>query len=337
MIFKIISVACIFLFVKDETHLNRYALITLISTGGVSLMNVLFFKDKINWSCVNYNIHRIFGYIKPLSLVVTMDVLIHYFGNLDIVILGIMDTKESVGYYAMATRVYTITYSFLASTATPLLPRVAYLLNNNEKEKYEHLIQRCYGLYVLFCSVFIFLLCSFSSDIVRLLGGNAFIPASTPLVYFACSLFFSSFFNFFIFEIFYPKGNNKKIIIAQLTGIIVNIVSNIVLIPLLSFVGAGIAFLLSSITMFLMMCITGYKEIPQYVGFKEDIKILVPIVFLVVINNILRPYFCDSFFFILLGGIDFLLFVVVLYAMKQETICYLFNLGISFIKKHGNR
>ena len=329
VIFKIISLVCIFLFIKGEEDLLKYAGIMLLSTAGISITNIMAYKGLINWKSIHINYKDLVPYIMPLFQVFLMNLLIHYYGMMDVVVLGNMGSVEDVGYYSTASKLYGLSYAFLASTAIPLLPRASYYLEKGLTAEYNGLIKKCYDIYVIFIVFISFILFFYSEEIVTLVAGGAFANSSMPLKYFSLTLFFSSLCNCFIFQVFYPHDKAKWVLISQVIGIGINVLLSILLIPLYSYNGAAIAFFVSYVFLFISMLITGRSIIPKFSGFRDLIKETVALMLCIITAILLRE---TNVYFLFSICLCALLYFIVGILTKNEALLYLTKIVINKFK-----
>lgn len=272
--FKLLALALILVFVKSRRDLMVYACIMLLSTAGVSMTNLFCYRKIIAWHEVRLRTIRLRAYLAPVFQIFVIDLLIHFYGYMDVVILGLLDTSEAVGYYSVASKIYLLTYSLLAATAVPLLPRAAYYLENRMTERYNRMMRRCYDLYLLMSLPCASLLFFFAEEIVRLVAGAGFAAAAAPLRWLALTLPFSSLCNFFTFQAFYPKGRGAFILSALLTSVAVYLAAARVLIPARSCTGASIAFFAAFATLFAIMLLGGRKHLPRFSNYRDLFKAL---------------------------------------------------------------
>lgn len=331
--FKVLSLILIFLFVHEPEDLIVYALIMLLSTAGVSVTNILNYRNKIDWRAIKISEFHLTPYVVPLAQVFIMDTLIHYYGMMDIVVLGNLDSVESVGYYSVASKIYALTYAVLASTAVPLLPRAAYYVEQGKADEYNSMIQRCYDLYLLIITFSAFALFFYAEDIIVLISGEEFRSGYLPLKILAPTLLLSSFCNFFIFEVFYPKNKGRFVLRALLISIVVNLILSFVLIPTMSFTGAATAFIVSYAVLFFIFVIVGRNDLPGFSGLGDLIKEIIGIAVCFGLCILLRH---TSIHFLLqlvaCGGI----FVGVELTLKNKTALYLQALALNKIKRFKN-
>lgn len=329
VIFKIISLVCIFVFIKSENDLLVYACIMLISTAGISVTNIIAYRGLINWKCIHIKVKSLLPYITPLFQVFLMNILIHYYGMMDVVVLGNMGSVEEVGYYSTASKLYGLSYAFLASTAIPLLPRASYYLEKGLTDEYNSLIRKCYDIYVIFIIFISFILFFYSENIVTLVAGGAFANSSMPLKYFSLALFFSSLCNCFIFQVFYPHDKAKWVLISQVIGIGINILLSLLLIPLYSYNGAAVAFLVSYVFLFVSMVIAGRNIIPKFSGYSDLIKEIIALVICIIVAVLLKR---TSLYFLFSVCLCALLYYIVGLLTKNETLLYLTRIVINKLK-----
>lgn len=332
VIFKIISLTCIFIFVRTDTDLIPYAIIMLVSTAGISVTNIVSYQKYIKWNSISIKPQYICLHLAPLLQVFLMNLLINYYGKMDIVVLGNIDSLESVGYYSTASKIYALAYTLLASTAIPLLPRVSFYIEQGLTNVYEILIQRCYDIYLLSTNFIGFALFVYSDEIIVLIAGDTFALAGLPLKFFAVALIFSSLCNCFIFQIFYPHNKAKLVLSAQVVGIGVNIILNIILVPFLSYIGAAIAFLVSYIIMFIWMCVIGRNIIPRFSGVYDALKEVASIV---ICSFVVWGLSFTSLYFLIQICLCGCVYLISCYVLKNKTFLYIAEIIMKRIKHNG--
>ena len=329
IIFKILSLVFIFSFVRDESDLIAYAIIMLISTAGVSVTNILNYINKIDWKVIRLKNFHIAACIIPLVQVFIMDTMNHYYGTMDIVILGNLDTVESVGYYSVASKIYFLSYTFLASTAVPLLPRAAYYIENRLFVEYDAMLRRCYDIYLLIILFSSFVLFFYAEDIIVLVSGEKFRQGYKALQLFALTLLPGSFCNLFIFEVLYPKNKNKFVLTMLSISIVINLILSVVLIPAMSYMGAAVAFLSSFVILFVLFVVGGRKELPHFEGNRDFVKEIVGIGACYGACVLLKY---TSIHFIIQLVLCSLLFFLIEFVLRNDTAIYLYQLVKNRIK-----
>ena len=329
---KFICVILIYTFVKEDSHLLRYAFIMMLSIIAVPITNFRFYSSTINWCSFSINRIRFRQTIHITVGAFLVDILLHYYGTMDVFLMGTLSSNEAVGYYSTAQKVYLIAYSLLAATAIPLLPRVSYYLKAKDMNAYDSIIQRCYGIYLLvglFVSFFIVL---YAKYIILMIAGADFVFSSSPLIVFAFTIFFSTLCNFFVFQIFFPYSKTNHVVISYMIGIILNIILNSIMTPSMSYMGAAWAFLISYLTTFILLILGGRNIIPKYRKFKEDLVVFIPVTIILILHFLLGDFINHSnypFFLI----IDVSMFGMCLLLTRHHTTKYFIDLVIKRVRK----
>lgn len=259
IVIKTISTIMIFLLVKEPEHLVRYVAITSFSMAGTSLTNVYYL---INLSVLRYVKNLSFRkYLHPLSSIFSIEVLLRYLGLGDVVILGVLAGDNAVGIYSMGLKVFLLVSSIMKVTATTLMPRSAYYLENNDTEGFCRLFYntiRMLFMVGLPISVCMFL---FAKPIIIILGGEQFVGAVDLMKEMSFFLLLSVLVNTYVFQAFYPQNKTTPIIVAHLAGLFLNVVLNCLLVPLLSFQGTFIAFAVSNLSIAFVLFLKEYNFI----------------------------------------------------------------------------
>lgn len=245
IIIKTLSTILIFVLVKEPEHLVRYVGITSFSLAGTSLTNIYYWL-KLN-DLRGIRSLRLHKYLKPLSSIFSIEILLRYLGLGDVVILGIIAGDNAVGIYSMGLKVFLLVSSILKVTATTLMPRSAFYLENNDKDGFNRLLNttiRMLFLVGLPISAGLYL---FAEPIILLLGGEQFEGAVGLMKEMSFFLLLSILINTYVFQALYPQNRVKSIIWSHIIGLICDVALNVTLIPVLSYHGAFIAFAVSNL------------------------------------------------------------------------------------------
>ena len=246
IVIKTISTILIFSFVKEPEHLVRYVAITTFSMAGSSLTNVYYWIKLSDSRCLKRLSLR--KYIHPLSSIFSIEVLLRYLGLGDVVLLGLLAGDNAVGIYSMGLKVFLLVSSIMKVTATTLMPRSAYYLDNNDTEGFYRLLKNTIRMLFMVGLPFSACMFLFAEPIIIMLGGEQFIGAIDLMKEMSFFLLLSVLVNTYVFQAFYPQNKTKPIIVAHLTGLILNVALNCILVPLLSFQGTFIAFSVSNLS-----------------------------------------------------------------------------------------
>lgn len=272
VIIKILSTILIFLLVKEPEHLVRYVAITVFSMAGTSLTNIYYWIKLSDFKSVKtLNLRQ---YLKPLSPIFSIEVLLRYLGLGDVVILGILAGDNAVGIYSMGLKVFLLISSIMKVTATTLMPRSAYYIENKNTEGFKHLFNntiRMLFMVGLPISVCMYL---FAEPVIILLGGKQFVGAIDLMKEMSFFLLLSVLINTYVFQALYPQNKTKSIIWAHAIGLAVSVVLNFVLVPYLSFQGTFVAFAISYIAIAVVLVAMEKEYFKSSFSIRENINYL---------------------------------------------------------------
>lgn len=213
------------------------ALTTLIQVG-------LLFK-KLNLSKnknYNFSYYQIFARSYPMALSA-----IAYFimQSVDIIILTAYEGFESIAYYSVAVKLATVTALALMSVNIVVAPKIAEIYSTNDFEKLNKLINDSARIIFIISIPILIILFVFSDFMLGLFGAN-YVLARDALLLLLGGQFFSSlcgpgaiYLNM--------TGKQKKLNTILILGLGINVVLNLMLIPIYGIEGAAAATLISMI------------------------------------------------------------------------------------------
>lgn len=160
--------------------------------------------------------------------------------NLDIIFIGYYLSTSSVGLYRSVQPIASSLLMLLTAVVFVYLPIATKAYTNNRFDELDSIYSISTKWIINLSLPPILLLIFFSKDIISILYGNSYTPASIALSILAVSAFLRIFVG--------PNGatikaiNRTKVdLISSIFGVIVNIILNIVLIPNYGIMGAALA------------------------------------------------------------------------------------------------
>lgn len=178
------------------------------------------------------------GMLRRSSPMAVTAVMATVYLNIDIVMLGFMDTTEAVGLYAGAARIYAIAGIIGGLLVTTFLPSLSAAFGTRDAMQAQY---REFALATLLLGLpAVVFLGGFAPDVVRLLLGDGFLDASTALVL----LMIAGGLNY-VNQIggatLLAWNREQSQMYAQGSGAISNVLLNLILIPRYGIVGAAAA------------------------------------------------------------------------------------------------
>lgn len=243
LLIKGISLVALFLFVKTRQDYIMYALISSLATGGNYVFNVIHAKKFVRLDFSGIKIQK---HIKPVLLIACIIFLSSIYNKIDVTMLNMMATDESVGYYSYAQKTINMAITMASAVTAALLPRLSYYYDNN-KEKFYQLLDKGFQILCVMTLPLAVGMALVASQAVKLLYGEAFAPTTLTIQLMCPLILIKGFGDLFCYQLVYSTKSEKIILPAAASASVINIITNAVLIPIFLQNGAVIASVLSEL------------------------------------------------------------------------------------------
>jgi O-antigen/teichoic acid export membrane protein len=244
LLIKFLSLVALLLLVRTRQDYVIYALISSFAIGGNYIFNVVHARKFIR---IDFHDIRVRRHIKPLILIAGIIFLGSIYSKIDITMLNVMATDDSVGYYSYAQKTVNMVIVMANAVTAALLPRLSYYYDNDRGDFYRLLDKgfQILCLTTLPLTVGLFLV---ASQAVVFLYGEAFTPASITIQLMCPLVLIKSFGDLFCYQLAYSTKNERIMLPSSALASVINIIVNAALIPTLLQNGAVIASVLSELT-----------------------------------------------------------------------------------------
>lgn len=272
VLIRILAAASLFLFVKDKSDLLIYGAITVGSTVGNNVINFFHLRKYMQFSELKGIKLNIFRHLKPALRIFVLNLIISIYVQLNTIMLGFMDGDYAVGIYTAGNKIPHIILSLVTSMGVVLLPRCSKLVASNKMDEFKSICDKAIRLVWMLALPFTVGLILLSKPIIEVFCGHSFIDAIPVIYWTAPVILFIGLTNVIGIQILYPLGKENIVIYSTLGGSIVNIILNIIMIPKLSAVGAGISTFAAELAVLIIQIIAGRKYIPVRLLNKYNLK-----------------------------------------------------------------
>ncbi len=240
---KIVSFIAILLFVNTKDDFITYAAITGAAQCGNYLFNIVHAFKFVNFDFSDFEINV---HIKPLMILLAGMFLSTGYSMMDVTMLGSMGTNRAIGFYNNAHKAINVVVSACIAVSAAFLPRLSYYYIHDRK-KMEELVGFG-GQVITFCSLPVtVLIVMLAPDIMQLLFGAEFLPASTALRLMAMLIIVKTFGDLFCYQLIMATESEKKRLPAAAIATAANILLNGLMIPVWQEKGAAVASVISEI------------------------------------------------------------------------------------------
>lgn len=312
---RIISIVLLFLFVKNENDVIIYA---LIMGGSLLFSDVLLWIELPNYMrrghpiFSGYRIHFAGG-IKMLMPALAGSVFVYG----DKVMLGILliSTMEN-GYYEQSQKIITLSQGVINAIATVMLPRIASLYSNNNKEMISYYMEKTIYFLVIIGMPIIFGISGIAKGFIPWFFGGGFEKVEVLL--YIQSPIVLIYGIYYILGYQYLFGTNQEIKFTRyiMVGSIINIILNYFLIPGGGALGAAVASVISEMVIASSLLLNARSVIHIRKVIEEGAKPLVASILmfgvLVFIGNRQKISLISTMTQIFIGFITYFMIMIIL-------------------------
>ena len=269
--FKTLSVVLMFIFVRQPSDYIKYAGVIVLGSYGSNVLNTLRAHKFISFKPYsNYSFSR---HIKPIFMLVMYSAASMIYANLDSVMLEFISGDYQVGLYSAATKIKSLLVAFITSLGAVTISRISFYVKNGQKDDMFRLIRKSFE-YVTLLSVPISLYCIVESKaLIRFLAGESYSEAAGAMQWIMPCMIFIGLTSITTWQIIIPIGKEKYTVYGALSGAIVDVIFNALLIPRYGAVGASIGTILAEVAVLITHFAFLRSYFMKYYPIKEAIKI----------------------------------------------------------------
>lgn len=335
ILFQLLSLVLLFILVHSENDLYIYTIIAVISSVGSNILNFIhsrkYCKILITKN-INFKEH-----IKPILVLFATAVTVTIYVSSDITILGFLTTDYNVGMYSVSIKIYTIIKSLLSSVVLVSIPRFSALLAKNKKDEFKNTAEDIYKTLLTLIIPAIVGIIILRREIILIISDITYIEATSSLALLSIAIFFSLGAYFWGQAMLVPLKQENKVLKITIISAIVNIVLNLLLIPIFKEIAAAISTIIAEVIAFIYCKHQTKKSInlDSFTGtFIKNILGCIPIIIIdLVVKKIISNLIFSTILIVVLSVICYALVEIIL---KNEVLLYYldkFNKKISKIKK----
>lgn len=334
ILFQLLSLLLLFIFVHSKSDLYVYAIITVISSVGSNILNLTHSRKYCKIAItknINFQEH-----IKPILILFATTVTVTIYVNSDITILGFLTTDYNVGLYSVSTKIYTIIKSLLSSIVLVSIPRFSSLLAQNKKKEFKNTTEDIYKTLLTFIIPAIIGIIVLRNEIILIISDITYIEATSSLVLLSIAIFFSLGAYFWGQAMLVPLKQEKKVLKITIISAIINIVLNLLLIPVWKENMAAITTIIAEAIAF-VYCKYETKKIIKLPSFSQTfIKSLIGCIPIILISLVTKNYISNLWLStIIITILSVISYAVIEIILKNESVLYYldkFNKKIKHIK-----
>ncbi len=257
IVFQVLSLILLFLLVRTQNDVDKYAAITVVSSVGSNVMNYVHARKyckvslttKIDWK----------KHIKPIMVLFAMSLTVTLYVSSDTTMLGLICDDYTVGIYSVSTKIYSIVKTVLSSVLVVSIPRLSALLGENKKNEFNEVSSDIYRTLLTLVLPSITGLIVLRKQVILLLSNSTYIRAESSLLLLSIALLFCLGAWFWGQCILVPMKKENIVFKVTVVSAVVNVILNLVMIPIWKENAAAFTTVLAEAISFFYCSYTGHR------------------------------------------------------------------------------
>lgn len=319
-IVKLISVFCIFLFVKSSNDLEIYLYIYVLSNfiGNLSLWRYI-----PKYICkVNKNEINIFKHLKPTIGLFIPQVAMEIYTVLDKTMIGsIILDKSEVGFYEQAQKIVKMVLSIATSLGIVMMPRMSNIFASGNKEKLNTYINKSFSFVLLLAFPLMLGLISISNSFVPIYFGNGYDKVASLMIIISPIIVVIALSNIIGIQYMIPTKKQREFTMSVIIGALVNFLLNLILIKKYASIGASIATVIAEFAVTVTQFILVRKEIRFLDILKISYKYIIASIIMFSVSMVIGIIITDNLLSIVTQFVTSLvIYFIILIILKDKLI-----------------
>jgi len=259
-VIKLLTVVCVFLFVKTKEDLWKY--VSILAVGAAVSESLVWFFVKRYINFVRPNVKSFKKHIGPMFILFIPSIAVSVYKVMDKIMLGGMTGTFAVGLYENSEKIINICIGFVTALGTVMLPRMSHLVATGRVEESERMVQKSSRFILILSYAMCFGVIGVAKVFPTVFWGDEFGSCDVLLMGLAVSLPFTAIANVVRTQILIPQHREKPFVFAVCVGAVVNFIINYICIPKFGAFGAVIGTICAEAVVCLIQLVATQKKIP---------------------------------------------------------------------------
>lgn len=312
---KLISIVCLFIFVRTHEDILPYAILTIAGTCGNNILNLIRIRKYVK---LKISFQDCWKHTKGASVLFLGTIAVSLYTNLNSVMVGALGTMAAVAFFTTGNKLVQMLMSVLGAITSSIIPRMAYLVGKGDEKEAITLQKKTLNLLLYVSIPMVFGIIALAHPLILLFGGKEFLPAVPVMQILSTLLVIITLSGFLGNQILIPMHKEKYGNYCVGGGAIANLIVNFILIPLFAEIGVAIAVVIAETVVTAMHFYFAHRYMQlKWKDFVPVKCILASILmFLVIVatySNDFSPLYC--FLWAIIGMI---VYVVSLLGLKDQ-------------------
>lgn len=329
-IVKLLSLASIFIFVKNKEDVIIYAIILGLSNLLGNLTFWLYIPKLIGFK--NIKINRINKHLKSSLALFIPQIAIQVYVLLSRTLLGNFTNTIEVGYYDNSQKLVKIALTVATAIGTVMMPKISNTVASGDMDKVKYYIRNSFFFINAISIPLCFGLLGISKELTPWFFGSEFVGIDKLVIISSIIIIAISWSNVLGTQLLVPLNRTKEFTFSVTMGAIVNLTLNLIILKFMGSTGACISTVIAEIA------VTGTQIylLRNFLDIKKLIKSIVIffpaaiLMFIVVrlIGSNMTASILTNIIQVIIGGLTYILSLFILYKIihKQNIVVYMKNM-----------
>ena len=226
---KLIAAAAVFIFVRQPEDLWIYAFVWSLSTFIGCVSCFLSLQGKVKYTPVPWK--EALAHLKPCAVLSISVIAVSVYRQMSKVMIGALSDMHQTGLYENADKIILCLAGFISAIGTVMLPKVSHMTAQGRMDEVKKHIDASMDLVMCMVCALGFGLASVAREFAPLFFGADFAESGTLMIPLSMTLLTIGFANVIRTQWVLPQKRDSIFVKSVLTGAVVNVVLNALLIP----------------------------------------------------------------------------------------------------------
>lgn len=335
-VIKLLSVICIFLFVRNRNNLLIYTLILAVGNLIGQIYLWVYVKKYVKLRIVGSK--EIFRHLPQLLILFIPAIAISVYNYMDKIMVGNMSGNTQLGYYENAEKIVFVASSVIGSVGTVMLPRMSNIVAKGDISTRNRYLYDSMKIVSCISVALAFGIVAVASVFSVVFWGEDFSDCALLLILLAVMLPIKGFANVLRTQYLIPSKLDKAYTLSVCTGAAVNLICNFVFIPVFSAAGAAIGTIFAELTVCFVQAVYCSKELDIIKYLKVSMVYIIPgaVMFMIVffLGRVMHTTIFTLVIQILVGIVIYSVLVLLYVLISKDELYYKYwNMAMKKIKK----
>jgi O-antigen/teichoic acid export membrane protein len=238
VVIKFLSLGALFLFVRTAGDVKLYLCITVFSTLGNNLWNLLLLKNKVSFQLHKLELKK---HLPTLMMLFSTGISTSIYTLMDTLILGFLTDNRTVGFYTAAIKINKIAIPLIIALGVVLMPQVAKSMADKNEELTSQLLRKSFNFVCLMGIPMAFGLYAVAPEMMYVFSGPEFSPAILTMQISSPLVFLIGLGHIFGLQILVQSNNHKLYLYSTFCGVGISLFLNFLFIVMFKDKGAALA------------------------------------------------------------------------------------------------